>query len=143
MTKAISPTPLYHRVYAVMRERIVNGYYPDNVPVPSEAELSGSFGVSRITIRKAMEMLSAEGLITRMRGRGTFVTDRAQKSALNRAVVLARVAGAPPALAEVEALCERVTIIKAGRTVESGSPVSMLSSGCPRSMSSLASHASR
>ncbi|MCZ0963596.1 GntR family transcriptional regulator [Paracoccus benzoatiresistens] len=87
MTKANSPTPLYHRVYAVMRERIVNGYYPDNVPVPSEAELSDSFGVSRITIRKAMEMLSAEGLITRMRGRGTFVTDRAQQSALNRAVV--------------------------------------------------------
>ena len=87
MTKPNSPTPLYHRVYAVMRERIVNGYYPDNVPVPSEAELSGSFGVSRITVRKAMEMLSAEGLITRMRGRGTCVTDRAQKSALDRAVV--------------------------------------------------------
>ncbi|GGF73436.1 GntR family transcriptional regulator [Paracoccus acridae] len=87
MSRTNSPTPLYHRVYAVMRERIVNGYYPDDVPVPSEAELSDSFGVSRITIRKAMEMLSAEGLITRMRGRGTFVTDRAQKSALNRAVV--------------------------------------------------------
>lgn len=87
MTKSISPTPLYHRVYAVMRERIVNGYYPDDVPVPSEAELSESFGASRITIRKAMEMLSAEGLITRMRGRGTFITDRAQKSNLNRAVV--------------------------------------------------------
>ena len=87
MSKANSPTALYYRVYAVMRERIVNGYYADNIPVPSEAELSVSFGVSRITIRKAMEMLAAEGLVTRMRGRGTFVTERAQKSALNRAVV--------------------------------------------------------
>lgn len=87
MTDMTSPTPLYHRIYAVMRERIVNGYYPQDRPVPSEAELSDSFAVSRITVRKAMEMLAAEGLVTRTRGRGTFVTDRAKKSALNRAIV--------------------------------------------------------
>lgn len=87
MSEVVSPTPLYHRVYAVMRERIVNGYYPENIPVPSEAELAESFAVSRITIRKAMEILAAEGLVTRMRGRGTFVTDRAQRTQLNRTVV--------------------------------------------------------
>ncbi len=87
MTEKTSPTPLYHRIYAVMRERIVNGYYPRDVPVPSEADLSDSFAVSRITIRKAMEMLAAEGLVTRTRGRGTFVTDRAARNSLNRAVV--------------------------------------------------------
>ena len=82
-----SPTPLYHRIYAVMRERIVNDYYPLDVPVPSEAELAESFTTSRITVRKAMEMLADEGLVTRTRGRGTFVTDHAQKSRFNRAVV--------------------------------------------------------
>ena len=87
MSKANSPTALYYRVYTVMRERIVNGYYAENIPVPSEADLATSFGVSRITIRKAMEMLAAEGLITRMRGRGTFIAEGAQKSELNRAVV--------------------------------------------------------
>jgi len=87
MNTTESPTPLYHRVYAVMRERIVNGYYPEDVPIPGEAELSENFSVSRITIRKAMEMLAAEGLITRMRGRGTFVTERAHKTDINRAVV--------------------------------------------------------
>ncbi|MES5099215.1 GntR family transcriptional regulator [Agrobacterium sp. BA1120] len=87
MAERHSPTPLYHRVYAVMRERIVKGYYPIDVPVPSEAELSESFSVSRITIRKAMEMLTAEGLVTRTRGRGTYVTDRSKENKLNRVVV--------------------------------------------------------
>ena len=51
------------------------------------ALLMQAFEVSRITIRKAMEILAAEGLVTRMRGRGTFVTDRAQRTQLNRTVV--------------------------------------------------------
>jgi len=87
MAEIHSPTPLYHRIYAVMRERIIKGYYPSDVAVPSEAELSESFSVSRITIRKAMEMLTAEGLVTRTRGRGTFVNDRTKENKLNRAVV--------------------------------------------------------
>ena len=73
MTEVSSPTPLYHRIYSVLRERIVNGYYPPDVPMPSEAELAESFAVSRITTRKAMEMLRAESLVERSRGRGTFV----------------------------------------------------------------------
>lgn len=87
MVETHSPTPLYHRIYAVMRERIVKGYYRSDVPVPSEAELAESFSVSRITIRKAMEMLTMEGLVTRARGRGTFITDRTKENKLNRAVV--------------------------------------------------------
>ncbi|WP_320202770.1 GntR family transcriptional regulator [Agrobacterium rosae] len=87
MPEVRSPTPLYHRIYAVMRERIVKGYYPGDAPVPSEAELAESFSVSRITIRKAMEMLTAEGLVTRTRGRGTYITDRSKENKLNRVVV--------------------------------------------------------
>ncbi len=86
MAEPHSPTPLYHRIYAVMRERIVKGYYPTDVPVPSEAELAESFSVSRITIRKAMEMLTTEGLITRTRGRGTYVNEH-EENKLNKAVV--------------------------------------------------------
>jgi GntR family transcriptional regulator len=87
MTEVRSPTPLYHRIYAVMRERIVKDYYPADRPIPSEAELAESFSVSRITVRKAMEMLTAERLVTRTRGRGTFITDRTKARGLNRAVV--------------------------------------------------------
>ncbi len=87
MANANSPTPLYYRVYAVMRERIIRGYYQSETPIPSEAELAETFSVSRITIRKAMEMLTKERLVTRSRGRGTFVSDRSKENQLNRAVV--------------------------------------------------------
>jgi len=87
MFDAHSPTPLYHRIYAVMRERIVTGCYQTEIPVPSEAELAESFSVSRITIRKAMEMLTTEGLVTRTRGRGTFVNARTKENKLHRPVV--------------------------------------------------------
>lgn len=87
MNGASSPTPLYHRIYSVLRERIVNGYYPPDIALPSEADLSDSFAASRITIRKAMEMLTSEGLVTRTRGRGTFVTGQAHEAGFNRAVI--------------------------------------------------------
>lgn len=54
--------------------------------MPSEAELAETFNVSRITIRKAMGMLTSDGLVTRSRGRGTFVTHDARESDLNRPV---------------------------------------------------------
>jgi GntR family transcriptional regulator len=87
MSEKSSPTPLYHRIYSVLRERVVNGYYPAGIAMPSEAELAKSFSVSRITIRKAMEMLTGEMLVTRTRGRGTFVSEQAQDNNFNRAVV--------------------------------------------------------
>lgn len=87
MSEANSPTPLYHRIYSVIRERIVNDYYPRDVALPSEAELSASFAVSRITIRRAMNMLTDDGLVTRSRGRGTFVTTKASDNRINRAIV--------------------------------------------------------
>jgi GntR family transcriptional regulator len=66
--------PLYHQVYLVLRENIRNGVYGGG-PVPTEAELCISFGVSRITIKRAMHELSKDGLIVRQRGRGTFVAE--------------------------------------------------------------------
>jgi len=86
MAEAPSPTPLYHRIYSVLRERVVNGYYPPGVPMPSEAELAESFAVSRITTRKAMEMLRSEALVIRSRGRGTFVKEKLNTS-ISRPVV--------------------------------------------------------
>lgn len=80
MTTITSPTPLYHRIYVVLRERLVSGYYPAGGLLPSEAELQESFDVSRITIRKAMEMLVHEGLINRKRGSGTYAVERKNTS---------------------------------------------------------------
>ena len=64
--------PKHHRVYLVLRQQIADGTYGTDGPMPSEKTLAQQFGVSRITIRKAMERLSQEGSVDRERGRGTF-----------------------------------------------------------------------
>jgi len=68
------PTPLYHRIYMVLREGILDARFPPDTLMPSEIDLARQFSVSRITIRKAFERLEREGLILRQRGRGTFPT---------------------------------------------------------------------
>ena len=64
--------PLYHQVYLVLRENIRNGTYPVGGALPTEPELCEAFGVSRITVKRAMRNLASEGLVLRQRGRGTF-----------------------------------------------------------------------
>ncbi|WP_417725012.1 GntR family transcriptional regulator [Salipiger sp.] len=76
-----NPTPLYHRIYLVLRERILERRYPPDAPMPSEPELSRQFSVSRVTLRRTLEQLEREGLIRRERGRGTFATPPAAPAA--------------------------------------------------------------
>ncbi|GBQ98573.1 GntR family transcriptional regulator [Gluconacetobacter liquefaciens] len=64
--------PLHHRVYVVLYRKLMEGSFQPDEPMPTEAELSEVFGVSRITLRTAMKRLESEGLIRRLRGRGTF-----------------------------------------------------------------------
>lgn len=71
-----SPLPLYHRVYVVLRELIIGGHYQVGQILPAEAELMQKFGVSRITVKRALDELAAEKLVSRSRGRGTMVTQR-------------------------------------------------------------------
>lgn len=63
----------YERVYHDIKEKILSGAYRPEDKLPTEAELQESFGVSRITIKKAMELLASEKLIVRFPKRGTFV----------------------------------------------------------------------
>ncbi|MBI1188627.1 MAG: UTRA domain-containing protein [Alphaproteobacteria bacterium] len=69
-----SPTPLYHQIYSVLRERIRTGHYPAGSLLPGEQELVKLLGVSRITVKRALSELAAGGFVTRHRGRGTTVT---------------------------------------------------------------------
>lgn len=64
--------PLYHRVYVILLQKIGDGSYPPGVSIPSEDDLAEIFGVSRVTVRKAMDRLEREGRVLRQRGRGTF-----------------------------------------------------------------------
>lgn len=67
------PTPLYHQIYLILHEQIADGSIGSDATVPGEQELSRLYGVSRITAKRALDELAAEGLVVRERGRGTRV----------------------------------------------------------------------
>ena len=67
--------PLYSRVATIIQHKIVSGQYDPGDRLPTEDELVLQFGVSKITIRNALSLLEADGLINRIRGKGTFVSE--------------------------------------------------------------------
>lgn len=64
----------YQALAADLREEIAGGRFPPDRRLPTEAELSARYGVSRQTVRRALQDLVAEGLVFRVRGRGTYAT---------------------------------------------------------------------
>jgi GntR family transcriptional regulator len=67
------PTPLYHQIYLILRNQIIDGRHNDGDLIAGEEDLARQFNVSRITARRALAELAAEGLVVRARGRGTRV----------------------------------------------------------------------
>ena len=66
-------TTAYNRIAASIRDRILNGDWEQNAKLPTERELCTEFKSSRITIRRALQILEDEGLAERRQGSGTFV----------------------------------------------------------------------
>ena len=64
------------QVFAALSEEIGRGRWRPGERMPSEADLVARFGVSRITVSRAMRDLKAAGLVQRRPGSGTYVTDR-------------------------------------------------------------------
>lgn len=64
---------LYRQLEAIIRGQIIDGELRPGDRLPSEAELSAQYGISRATVRQALESLEREGVINRHVGRGTFV----------------------------------------------------------------------
>ncbi len=64
----------YSRVAAELRERILGNSLKPQQQLPTEADLSAEFGVSRITVRRALEILEEEHLIHKRQGKGSFVS---------------------------------------------------------------------
>ena len=87
------PTPLYHQIYMIFRNKILNREYVDGDLLPSEDETSRIYNVSRITAKRALNDLAEEGLVMRERGRGTRVIYRGV---------------APPVKANVEGMLENI-----------------------------------
>ena len=71
-----SPVPLFLQIRQALLSEIRAWPDPD-ARFPSDQELSERFGVSKMTVRQAMDELVDTGLLTRQRGRGTFVTEKA------------------------------------------------------------------
>lgn len=65
--------PLYQRLRDAMVEMITAGEWRPDQPIPTEAELTKTYGVAIGTVRKAVDVLVSEGLLERAQGRGTFV----------------------------------------------------------------------
>ncbi len=65
--------PAYEQVKAFVKARINAGAWRPGDAVPSEAELQQQFGVSRMTVNRAVKELAVEGLVTRVQGSGTVV----------------------------------------------------------------------
>ena len=68
-----SPTPLYQQVKQIIYDQIMNGDYPIGSHIPSENVLCEKFGVSRITVVRALKDLESDGILKRIQGSGTIV----------------------------------------------------------------------
>ena len=67
-----TPQPPYARVKQYLKDALEAGRWAPGAQMPSEAELVGQFGVSRMTVHRALRELQDAGLITRLQGVGTF-----------------------------------------------------------------------
>ncbi|HET7156811.1 MAG TPA: GntR family transcriptional regulator, partial [Hyphomicrobiaceae bacterium] len=79
ITSRFSTRPLYLQVRDALGERIAGGEWKPSTAIPNEGDLARQFGVSPGTMRKALDLLEAERLLTRRQGRGTFVNDQASE----------------------------------------------------------------
>lgn len=75
-----APGPLYQQLHRALRTAIANKQLAPDDALPPERDMAQDLGVSRITVRKALDALVDEGLVTRRQGAGTFVASRVEKS---------------------------------------------------------------
>jgi GntR family transcriptional regulator len=68
--------PRFHQLRLILRERLKNGVYAHGLPLPGERLLAAEFGVARVTVRSALARLEEEGLVVRLRGKGTLPAAR-------------------------------------------------------------------
>jgi GntR family histidine utilization transcriptional repressor len=82
MSATTKPLPLYERVKQHLLSRISAGEWRDGARLPSEHELMDLLGASRMTVHRALREMSADGLLRRVQGVGTFVQREKPRAAL-------------------------------------------------------------
>lgn len=73
---AAQPKPAYLQIADDIRARILDGDYGSGGKLPTESDLMAEYGVSRIVVRNAIQVLVSEGLVTKYRGKGMFVREQ-------------------------------------------------------------------
>ena len=68
-----SAVPVYRQLAGILRDAIDSGQIGAGAPVPSESSLMQEYGISRDSVRKAMDVLRAEGLVITVQGKGSYV----------------------------------------------------------------------
>lgn len=146
---------LYHRVYTILRERLLSGTYPAGRPLPGELELAADFGVSRVTMRRALDELKREGLIVRTRGRGSFPSTPARSAPVHGTVsglldniiamglktrvriISLESLPAPPEVAEAMSIAAGAPVQKAVRVRSlDGAPLALMTTWVPEAVAS-------
>ena len=79
ITEKPSYKPLYIQVKDLLLKQIVDNVYKRGEPIPSEAELAQELETSVFTIRQAIALLVADGLLVKQRGKRTFVSEQKTK----------------------------------------------------------------
>ena len=79
-----SPEPLHRQLASLLEAAIRDGTLKPGALLPSESELSASYGVSRITVRQAVGALVRQQILLRKQGKGTFVTAPSVRHDLKR-----------------------------------------------------------
>ena len=75
MIRRGTPVPPYRQLAAILRGKAESGELPPGTQLPSILALSAEYGVATITVRKALAVLKAEGLVTGVPGYGTFISE--------------------------------------------------------------------
>src|SRR4249920_240921 len=81
---SFSTRPLYLQVRDALAERVATGQWKPGACIPNENDLAREFGVSSGTMRKALDLLEDQSLLTRRQGRGTFVNDQSSDALVYR-----------------------------------------------------------
>ena len=76
------PKTKYDGIYQELQSRIFDGTYAYQQTIPSETMLTSEFGCSRNTVRRAIEMLSSEGFVQSVHGKGVIVIYDAEKHSI-------------------------------------------------------------
>lgn len=128
-----SPVPYYEQLKRLVVDQIENGIYVPGDMLPSEWEFCDLYGVSRTVVRQALGDLVQEGRLRRLRGKGTFVSERPRREqfiestvdyfeelptvgeAVRRKVLSVRLTEPPPEVAEALTLGEDTPCVEVDR----------------------------